>query len=356
MKPVRIRRLRPFESRSRWIVLAIVATFIAVAAVSVTLTLSATGRARDRATIVEVAARQRTLAERYFNEVLLVRSGRQADPATTAAALSESARVLLGGGEAPPVNGDDDGTVVPAATGGELRSQVEAESKLIADTVATGEALLAHAPVGSVALSGGEHIATSDPLQRLRITVALTSASALNVARTIANEADRSVNSLVETQLWIAIGGLLASLALAGALILTSRRQTSHFRTLAQSSTDLLALVDEHGCRYVSPSLVSKTGRAEEDLLGMGLAELVHEDDRPLLAGIATTAQPSAVAFRLLDVAGEWRHLDARVSDLRSDRHLRGVVINARDTTERFRLEQELTHKADHDGYVEHAR
>ncbi len=352
MKPVRIKRLRPFESRSRWIVLAILATFFAVAAISVTLTLSATGRARDRAAIVEVAARQRTLAERYFNEVLLVQSDRPADPSTTATALGESARALLNGGEAPPVNGDDDGATVPAATGGELRSQIEVESKLIADTVATGEAMLAHTPATAVALSGGEHIASNDPEQRLRITVALTSASALNVARTIATEADHSVNSLVGTQLWIAIGGLLASLALAGALILTSRRQTAQFRTLAQSSTDLLALVDEQGCRYVSPSIVTKTGRPEEDLLGAGLAELVHPEDRPLLVDIAARAHPKAVSFRLLDVAGEWRHLDARVTDLRTDRHLRGVVINARDTTERFRLEQELTHKADHDGYV----
>ena len=191
---------------------------------------------------------------------------------------------------------------------------------------------------------------------RLRILVALTSSSGLDVARTIANEADHSVNSLVDTQLWLAIGGLLASLLLTGALIATSRRQTSQFRTLAQSSTDLLALVDETGCRYASPSLLAKTGLSEEELLGAGLAELVHEDDRALLAALATTAEPAAVSFRLRDAAGEWRHLDARVTDLRADRHLRGVVINARDTTERFDLERELTHKADHDGYVSDAR
>ncbi len=352
MKPVRIRRLRPFESHSRWIVLAILATFVIVAAVSVTLTLSATGKAHDRGTIVEVAARQRTLVERYFNEVLLQHSGAQADPATTATALSESARALLNGGAAPAVNGDDDETSVPPASGEAERAQIEQESRLIADVTATGEALLAGRPASTVALRGGEQITATDPVQRLRIGVALVSATALNVARTVAMNADNSVNSLVDTELWLAIGGLVASLCLAGALVATSRRQTAHFRTLAQSSTDLLALVDEKGCRYASPSLVAKTGISEEELLGAGLAEFVHEDDRPLLQDIARTAQPAAVSFRLRDGAGEWRHLDARVSDLRDDRHLRGVVINARDTTERFRLEQELTQKADRDGYV----
>ncbi len=349
---MKVRRLRPFESRGRWIVMAILATFGVVGAISLALTLSATGRAHDRGAIVQVAARQRTLAERYLNEVLLVRGGAKADPATTATALSESARALLDGGAAPAVNGDDDETRVPSASGGSLRSQIEQESKLIDDMTASGAALLAGRPAGSVPLTAGERIATTDPVQRLRIGVALTSATSLNVARTIAKNADQSVNSLVSTQLWLAIGGLVTSLLLACALIATSRRQTSHFRTLAQSSTDLLALLDETGCRYASPSLISKTGLSEDDLIGPGLATLVHEDDRELVAEIARTAQPAAVSFRMRDLTGEWRHLDARVTDLRSDRYLRGVVINARDTTERFNLERELTQNAERDGYV----
>ena len=47
---------------------------------------------------------------------------------------------------------------------------------------------------------------------------------------------------------------------------------------------------------------------------------------------------------------GEWRHLEAHVTDLRHDRQVRGVVLNARDVTERIRLEEELTRQAFHDG------
>jgi diguanylate cyclase (GGDEF)-like protein/PAS domain S-box-containing protein len=185
------------------------------------------------------------------------------------------------------------------------------------------------------------------------ILATLLAVAAISVTLTLSGTGRASDRAAaLETQLWVAIGGLLAALALAGGLILTYRRQSAQLRALARSSTDLLALVDELGCRYASPSLIAKTGRPEADLLGAGLAALVHEDDRPLLAEVAATAQPGAVSFRLQDVTGEWRHLDARVTDLRGDRHLRGVVIDARDGTERYRLEQELTHKAAHDGYV----
>src|SRR5262249_51873182 len=52
----------------------------------------------------------------------------------------------------------------------------------------------------------------------------------------------------------------------------------------------------------------------------------------------------------VLNRFNEWRYLDAHVTDLRGDRHVRGVVLNARDVTERVRLEEELTKQAFHDG------
>ena len=50
---------------------------------------------------------------------------------------------------------------------------------------------------------------------------------------------------------------------------------------------------------------------------------------------------------------GEWRHLEAHVTDLRDERQVRGVVLNARDVTERVRLEEELTRQAFHDGLTD---
>ena len=51
------------------------------------------------------------------------------------------------------------------------------------------------------------------------------------------------------------------------------------------------------------------------------------------------------------DASGEWRHLEAHLTDLRHDRHVRGVVLNSRDITDRVRLEQELTRQAQRDNF-----
>ena len=65
-------------------------------------------------------------------------------------------------------------------------------------------------------------------------------------------------------------------------------------------------------------------GRASE-LYGSGLAAFVHEqDDRAVLDAVQATGRPPEFSFRMLSGAGEWRHLDARVTDLRDDRNLRG--------------------------------
>ena len=56
----------------------------------------------------------------------------------------------------------------------------------------------------------------------------------------------------------------------------------------------------------------------------------------------------------MLNSAGEWRHLEARATDLRGDRNLRGVVLHARDTTDRVQLEKELTAQLDRDGFASH--
>src|SRR5439155_14742579 len=58
------RAFRPFTARGRRVVVAILLTFALFSTTSVFLTISATGRSQHRAAVVEVAARQRTLAER----------------------------------------------------------------------------------------------------------------------------------------------------------------------------------------------------------------------------------------------------------------------------------------------------
>jgi diguanylate cyclase (GGDEF)-like protein/PAS domain S-box-containing protein len=347
----RRKALRPFSGGGRRTIAAIFITFALVAGLSIALTFSATNRSKNQATIVEVAGRQRTLAERYVKEVLLVRAGRQADPATTASVLKASAEALLNGGTAPAMNGDDDDTSLPPASGSIVRGQLEQELRLVSDLAANGQAVLPHRQVASLPAAAHEETGDLNPIERLEVLGALTSNIALNTARTLVANADKNVNDLIVMQVALGTGGLIVSLLLAWALVAATRRQTAHFRSLAESSHDLVLVLGTDGCRYVSRSVIAMVGRPESELFGHGFEQLVHEEDRSLIEAARTSGGPPELSFRMRNSAGEWRHLEARVTDLRGDRQVHGVVINARDTTDRVRLERELTAQAQRDSF-----
>jgi diguanylate cyclase (GGDEF)-like protein/PAS domain S-box-containing protein len=347
----RSRRYLPFARSGRTAILAIFGTFGLIAAVSLTLSVRATDRSQNRATIVETVVRQRTLAERYLAEVLMVRSGEQADPAEVATWMRGSVHALLYGGTAPAVDGDDDDTPVAATTDPQVRAQLVEEDHLVNDMAAYGSALLAHGLLSQVPVTGGEKVLVTDPLQHLRVLSSLVSNVALNTGRTIAAQADSSIDQLRVEQIGLSIGGLLVSLLLAWALIATTRRQSAHFRTLVTSSSDLVLVLDSDGCRYASRSVCKLVGAPEEELLARGLWEYVDADDHEALEQAATTGEPQQLMIRLRNQAGEWRHLEARLTDLRGDRHLRGVVVSARDATERVGLERELALQGQRDAF-----
>ncbi len=341
---------RPFASQGRRTVAAILATFALFSAVSVGLSIWATSRSQYKASVLEVAARQRTLAERYVKEVLLTRSGTQADPAYISTLLERSSHALLEGGMAPAVYGDDDETRLAPASGSDVRAQLLQERRLVRDLTATGSALLAHRPLGSVHLTAHEHLRVSDPVARLGVLSALTSNVSLNTARSIATADDRNIDNLITIQMVLGVAGFLASLLLGWALIGATRRQTAHFRSLVTSSTDLVLVFGAGGCRYASQSVAQMLGRPDRDLLGEEFADFVHPDDLAFVHAAYSHGEPAEIVFRLQNRFGEWRHLEAHITDLRADRRIRGVVLNARDISERVRLEEQLTRQAFHDG------
>jgi PAS domain S-box-containing protein len=152
---------------------------------------------------------------------------------------------------------------------------------------------------------------------------ALTSNVSLNTARTIADAADQNINDLVVIEVALGIAGLVVSLLLAWGLMTMTRRQGAHFRKLVQSSSDLVMVLSPGGCRYASPSMTRMVGQPESELLGRGFERFVHGDDRPLLAEAAREGEPRALTFRVRNRAGDWRHLEALLTDLRGDRQVR---------------------------------
>ena len=343
------RPFSPFEARNRRAVVAILITFAVLSLLDVGLSITMTSRSQNRAAVVRIAARQQTLAAGYVNDLLLRRAGERADPAVTGAVLQQSAHALLDGGTAPSVNGDDDATVLPAAQGGTVRRQLGQEQRLVRDLLAAGGALLAGRPVDAVPQTAREHIRATDPITRIRVLAGLTSNVSLDAARTIARADDANINQLIIIQVLLGAAGLVVSLLLSLGLIAATRRQSAHFRSLVTASTDLVLVFREGACRYASQSVSRVLGHAEAELLGQRYADRVHPDDRAPVEAAAEQGRPSELVFRMANQVGEWRHLEAHVTDLRTDRHIGGVVLNCRDVSERTRVQEQLARQAYHD-------
>jgi diguanylate cyclase (GGDEF)-like protein/PAS domain S-box-containing protein len=341
---------RPYAARGRRPVIAILLTFALCSTASIALSIWETARSEHRADVLRVAERQQALASDYVQQVMLAKAGIQADPGVTATIMRLSADALLDGGEAPDVPGNDDEAELAPTRDATVRAQLRQERRLVDDMAGVGEAYLAGRPVTPVPLTAHEHVSITDPVARLRLLSVLTGDVALNTARTIVAESDSSIATLIVMQAVLGVAGLLVSLTLALALVAATRRQTAHFRSIVDSSTDLVIVLGEGGCRHVSRSVTAMLGVPEGAVLGDGLVRFLHPDDRALVRSAEISGRAEEIVFRLVNQFGEWRHLEAHVTDLRHDRGIRGVVLNARDATERVRLQDELVRQAYHDG------
>jgi PAS domain S-box-containing protein len=328
-------RFRPFAVSGRRTVGAIMLAFTLYTGLSLVLSARTADRSQSPAQVLQIAARQRTLAERYAKEVLLALAGAPSSAPSVAHDLDQSVEAMLDGGFAPGVAGDDDEAHIAALQGAGLRRELLQERRLIHDLVATGDALLTARELPTHFTAHERFPRTMPPLVRLTALTGLTSNVSLNVARSIGESNDRNVSNLISLQRLLAAVGLAVFALLGWALVTSTRRRSAHFQSLVASTTDLvLAFTDTH-CRYASNSVVRMIGCGEAAVLGDGIIEFVHADDRTDLLAALRRGSPSTVAFRLPDQRRGWRQLEANLTDLRDDRHVRGIVLNARDVTER---------------------
>ena len=113
------------------------------------------------------------------------------------------------------------------------------------------------------------------------------------------------------------------------------------FRALVQSSTDLVFVIDASGTvTYASPSCAKVLGYEPNHLLGSESGVLIHQDEIEGLRAAVGRARsvPGASAewsFQVRHADGTWRCLEALMTNLFDDSAVQGVVINARDITER---------------------
>jgi diguanylate cyclase (GGDEF)-like protein/PAS domain S-box-containing protein len=107
--------------------------------------------------------------------------------------------------------------------------------------------------------------------------------------------------------------------------------------------------------RYDTPSIENVLGYDASSLVGEAFISLVHLDDRgpmlDLFAGVRDKAgSRGRHEFRAVRGDGSSCVLEAVFSNLLEDDNVNGIVLTARDVTERKQLEEQLTHQAFHDG------
>ena len=133
------------------------------------------------------------------------------------------------------------------------------------------------------------------------------------------------------------------------------RRSEERFRSMVQNASDNILVVGaDDVIRYISPSVERVLGYRPEDVVGRSIFSGVHPDDIPALVEHfehvrAAPGEPATIQVRLPHRDGSWRTLEAVSSNLLDDPSVDGIVINARDSTERKRLEEQLRHQAFHD-------
>ena len=132
----------------------------------------------------------------------------------------------------------------------------------------------------------------------------------------------------------------------AGALTESRERR---FRALLHSSSDLVFLVDRAGLiTYTSPSSSSTLGYGPEEITATSAAQLVHPQDLDTLRSVAEESIESpgaSIEFeaRAYHKDGSIRWLEGLVTNLHDDPDVQGLVINARDITDRrARLQRQM--------------
>jgi diguanylate cyclase (GGDEF)-like protein/PAS domain S-box-containing protein len=152
--------------------------------------------------------------------------------------------------------------------------------------------------------------------------------------------------------------GLQVSLAVEGASLaadLHRRQSEARFRSLVAHSSDLITVLDANGIvTYQSPSVERVLGYRADELEGTRFDRLLSDADRPRLERLIDgdglgSAEAHTLECSLTHTDGTTLRFEVQHTDLLHDEHVRGIVLNSRDVSERKEFEEQLAHQAFHD-------
>ena len=147
-----------------------------------------------------------------------------------------------------------------------------------------------------------------------------------------------------------------------GTIVMTSRDVTERklteralaeserrFRSVVANSSEVVKITDADGTlKYASPAFERLFGYSPEEVIGTNVFDYAHPEDIPRIQEETEKALESPgvgsnmVEYRFRHKNGSWRWVESVGTYLLDDPAVEGVVINARDVTERKRIEKEL--------------
>lgn len=136
------------------------------------------------------------------------------------------------------------------------------------------------------------------------------------------------------------------------------RRKEEYFRSLTENALDLVAVSDVKGLlRYVSPSFHTVLGYQPSELTGRSPFSFIPSDDRLRVQEefarlLETPGGMTSIEYQMQHKDGSSRTVEAVIHNLLANPAVDGVVINARDVTDRkeaLRLKEEMISVVSHE-------
>jgi len=119
------------------------------------------------------------------------------------------------------------------------------------------------------------------------------------------------------------------------------QRSEEHFRSLIENAQDTITIVNGDGTiRYASPSVEQVLGYKPEESIGKNIAEFIHPEDASDVSTVITYAGQNpgntlSAEYRVKHKDNSWRIFEGKGKSFLDEAGVTGVVINARDITER---------------------
>jgi diguanylate cyclase (GGDEF)-like protein/PAS domain S-box-containing protein len=152
--------------------------------------------------------------------------------------------------------------------------------------------------------------------------------------------------------------GVQVSLAVERASLaedLHRRQNEARFRSLVSHASDLITVLDARGVvTYQSPSIERVLGYRVDEVEGRDFDRILSERDRARLAQLigrdgSGSSETGTLECSLRHRNGTTLMFEVQHTDLLHDEHVRGIVLNSRDVSERKAFEEQLAHQAFHD-------